>query len=117
MIVTVRQANLSVTEIGLAVGFSSAQHISTVFARYTGCRQLTFGLGVKPTMPPPLPNSAAILSMNLKTALLITNDLRILMFKCASAYLFGEVSLSLCRPPPGAITRRPDLVHSENCWF
>ena len=43
-----RQTNLSVTEIGLATGFSSAQYFSTVFARYTGVSPTAFRKGAKP---------------------------------------------------------------------
>ncbi len=43
-----RQTKLSVTEIGLATGFSSAQYFSTVFARYTGVSPTAFRKGVKP---------------------------------------------------------------------
>ena len=53
-----RQTKLSVTDIGLAVGFSSGQYFSTVFARYSGVSPTGFRKGAKPTMPSPLPNSA-----------------------------------------------------------
>jgi len=53
-----RQTKLSVTEIGLAVGFSSGQYFSTVFARYSGVSPTGFRKGAKPTNPPPLSNSA-----------------------------------------------------------
>ena len=43
-----RQTKLSVTEIGLAAGFSSAQYFSTVFARYTGVSPTAFRNGSKP---------------------------------------------------------------------
>jgi AraC-like DNA-binding protein len=43
-----RQTNQSVTEIGLATGFSSGQYFSTVFARYTGVSPTAFRKGVKP---------------------------------------------------------------------
>ncbi len=43
-----KQTNLSVTEIGLANGFSSAQYFSTVFARYTGISPTAFRKGAKP---------------------------------------------------------------------
>ena len=43
-----RQTDLSVTGIGLAVGFSSGQYFSTVFARYTGVSPTDFRKGVKP---------------------------------------------------------------------
>ena len=44
-----RQTKLSVTEIGLAVGFSSGQYFSTVFARYTGVSPTRFRKDAKPT--------------------------------------------------------------------
>ena len=53
-----RQTKLSVTDIGLAVGFSSGQYFSTVFSRYTGVSPTRFRKGAKPINPPPLPNSA-----------------------------------------------------------
>jgi len=53
-----RQTQLSVTEIGLAVGFSSGQYFSTVFARYSGVSPTGFRKGAKPINPSPLPNSA-----------------------------------------------------------
>jgi AraC-like DNA-binding protein len=43
-----RQTNLSVTDIGLATGFSSGQYFSTVFARYTGVSPTDFRKRVKP---------------------------------------------------------------------
>jgi AraC-like DNA-binding protein len=43
-----RKTTLSVTEIGLATGFSSAQYFSTVFARYTGVSPTAFRKGAKP---------------------------------------------------------------------
>jgi len=53
-----RQTKLSVTDIGLAVGFGSGQYFSTVFARYSGVSPTGFRKGAKPTILPPLPNSA-----------------------------------------------------------
>ena len=53
-----RQTKLSVTEIGLAVGFSSGQYFSTVFARYSGVSPTHFRKGAKPTNPSPPTNSA-----------------------------------------------------------
>jgi AraC-like DNA-binding protein len=53
-----RQTSLSVTEIGLATGFSSGQYFSTVFARYAGVSPTEFRKGAKPKGPPPLLNSA-----------------------------------------------------------
>lgn len=46
-----RQTNRSVTEIGLANGFSSGQYFSTVFARYTGVSPTEFRKGAKPRTP------------------------------------------------------------------
>ena len=43
-----RLTNLSVTEIGLANGFSTGQYFSTVFARYTGVSPTSFRKSVKP---------------------------------------------------------------------
>ena len=43
-----RQTSRSVTEIGLATGFSSGQYFSTVFARYTGVSPTDFRKGAKP---------------------------------------------------------------------
>jgi AraC-like DNA-binding protein len=53
-----RQTKLSVTEIGMAVGFSSGQYFSTVFARYSGVSPTGFRKGAKPLHPSPLPSSA-----------------------------------------------------------
>jgi AraC-like DNA-binding protein len=52
-----RQTKLSVTEIGLAVGFSSAQYFSTVFARYTGVSPTRFRKGARSGGPSPLADS------------------------------------------------------------
>jgi len=43
-----KQTNLSVTQIGLATGFSSGQYFSTVFARYTGVSPTAFRKGARP---------------------------------------------------------------------
>ena len=43
-----KQTDLSVTEIGLANGFSTGQYFSTVFARYTGVSPRDFRKGAKP---------------------------------------------------------------------
>ncbi|MCX6927047.1 MAG: AraC family transcriptional regulator [Verrucomicrobia bacterium] len=48
-----RQTKLSVTEIGLANGFSSGQYFSTVFARYTGVSPTRFREGAKPNSRSP----------------------------------------------------------------
>ena len=53
-----RQTVLSVTDIGMAVGFSSGQYFSTVFARYSGVSPTGFREGAKPINPHPLPSSA-----------------------------------------------------------
>ena len=53
-----RQTMLSVTDIGMAVGFSSGQYFSTVFARYSGVSPTGFRKGAKPINPHPLPSSA-----------------------------------------------------------
>jgi AraC-like DNA-binding protein len=52
-----RQTKLSVTEIGLAVGFSSGQYFSTVFARYTGVSPTRFRKGARSGGPSPLRDS------------------------------------------------------------
>jgi AraC-like DNA-binding protein/mannose-6-phosphate isomerase-like protein (cupin superfamily) len=44
-----RQTNRSVTEIGLATGFSTGQYFSTVFARYTGVPPTRFRKDAKPS--------------------------------------------------------------------
>ena len=53
-----RRTKLSVTEIGLAVGFSSGQYFSTVFGRYSGVSPTQFRKGAKPINPTPLPQPA-----------------------------------------------------------
>jgi AraC-like DNA-binding protein len=53
-----RQTKLSITSIALALGFSSAQYFSTVFARYSGVSPTGFRKGAKAIKPSPLPNSA-----------------------------------------------------------
>ena len=53
-----RRTMLSVTDIGMAVGFSSGQYFSTVFARYSGVSPTGFRKGAKPINPSPLPTSA-----------------------------------------------------------
>ena len=53
-----RQTKLTVTEIGLAVGFSSGQYFSTVFGRYSGVSPTQFRKGAKPINPTPLPQPA-----------------------------------------------------------
>ena len=52
-----RQTNRSVTEIGLATGFSTGQYFSTVFGRYTGVSPTRFRKGVKPEAPSASRNS------------------------------------------------------------
>jgi AraC-like DNA-binding protein/mannose-6-phosphate isomerase-like protein (cupin superfamily) len=53
-----RQTKRSVTDIGLAVGFSSGQYFSTVFGRYSGVSPTQFRKGAKPINPTPLPQPA-----------------------------------------------------------
>jgi len=49
-----RQTNRSVTEIGLATGFSTGQYFSTVFGRYTGVSPTRFRKDAKPNgLSPP----------------------------------------------------------------
>ena len=43
-----RQTDFSVTQIALAMGFSSGQYFSTVFARYTGVSPTRFRKGARP---------------------------------------------------------------------
>lgn len=52
-----KQTNLSVTEIGLATGFSTGQYFSTVFGRYTGVSPTRFRKGARPGNPSALQNS------------------------------------------------------------
>jgi AraC-like DNA-binding protein len=52
-----RQTNRSVTEIGLATGFSTGQYFSTVFGRYTGVSPARFRKGARPRGPSVLRNS------------------------------------------------------------
>jgi AraC-like DNA-binding protein/mannose-6-phosphate isomerase-like protein (cupin superfamily) len=52
-----RQTKLSVTEIGLATGFSTGQYFSTVFGRYTGVSPTRFRKGARPGGPSALQNS------------------------------------------------------------
>ena len=49
-----RETELSVTEIGLASGFSTGQYFSTVFSRYMGTSPKDFRKGVRPAQPVPL---------------------------------------------------------------
>jgi AraC-like DNA-binding protein len=52
-----RHTNQSVTEIGLATGFSTGQYFSTVFGRYTGVSPTRFRKGAKPEGSSALRNS------------------------------------------------------------
>ena len=52
-----RQTNRSVTEIGLATGFSTGQYFSTVFGRYTGVSPTRFRKGARPGDPSALQDS------------------------------------------------------------
>ena len=53
-----RQTKLSVTDIGLTVGFSTGQYFSTVFARYTGVSPTHFRKGAGSVAPSVLRNHA-----------------------------------------------------------